>query len=95
MKLKITYPTKEREWLSKVSYRNVCKQVELEPVRILRRSVGSIGEALNRFYYQAEFIAPEDAEFSSKGLITANIDRLKNKNFKPKEFNWVNNKADV
>ena len=94
MKLKIRYATKERKYLSANAYQNVSRDAELEPVRILRRPCGS-GSAANRYYYQAEFIAPEDAEFSYNGLIRENVNRKTNPRFDPKKLIWAGNIASI
>lgn len=91
MKLKIKYATKERKSLGPHSYQNVCKEVELEPVRILRNPCGRRGSAVDRYYYQADFTAPNDAEFVRDGLIRANIDRKSNPQFVPKKMEFHGN----
>lgn len=95
MKLKIFYVTKERQRLSNVTHTNVYQEAEIEPVRLYRCSVGSVGAARNRFYYLAEFNAPENAEFSRNGLLREYINRLKNPHFKPKDFSWIGDKAEL
>ena len=92
MKLIVSYPTSEREYRTPCTYSYVYKQIEIEPVKILRSPCG-IGRAANRYYYQAMFVAPDDAEFVHDGLITENIDRGLNKHFNPKNFVFVNNVA--
>jgi hypothetical protein len=68
------------------------KEVELEPVKITRYPCGR-GEAENRYYYQALFVAPEDAEDVVDGHIIEVITRKKNKGFNPKDFTWNGNTA--
>lgn len=90
MKLQIKYPTKEREYISQIAYRNVYKEAELEAVRVVRSPCGR-GEAANRYYYTAHFNAPDDAEFVFKGVINVSIDRRANPHFKPQKLNFVGN----
>ena len=90
IKLNITYPTKEKLWHSKNTFSNVAKHCELEPIKITRRPCGT-GKAANRFYYQAIFNAPDDAESYGYPTITENINRSKNKHFKPSDFVFINN----
>ena len=68
------------------------KYAELEPVQFFRSPCGS-GAAANRYYYYADFIAPDDAKFVNNGLIRENINRKLNPGFKPKKFEWDGNKA--
>ena len=93
MKLLVSYPTTEKRYVSAHSYTLVHKTAELMAVRVIRHAMGRVGAAANRYWYQAEFIAPADAAFISNGLITVNISRPLNKHFKPKELNFINNKA--
>lgn len=95
MNLNIEYSTKERKYLNPCAYQNVSKEASLPAVRIIRRPCGSHGAAKSRFYYQAEFVAPEDAEFVHSGEIRENIVRKKNPHFKPKDFKFVGNVAEV
>ena len=88
MKIKIQYATKERIWHSSHTYSNVMKEVELEPIHIIRYPCGSVGEAKNRFYYSGVFIAPDDAEFVTNGTIQENIFRKTNPKFNPKKLNF-------
>lgn len=94
MKLNVRYATKEKQWHSSSTYSNITKDAELEPIKILRRPCGT-GAASNRFYYQAVFVAPDDAESYGYSTITENIIRHKNKHFKPKEFVFINNICDL
>ncbi|MGB1303992.1 hypothetical protein [Pseudoalteromonas marina] len=94
MKLKITYPTKERRYLNEGCYQNIQKEVELEPIRIFRVPCGS-GAAASRYYYSAEFVAPDDAEFEFRGVVQSNIIRKNNLHFKPKNLNWHVNICDM
>jgi hypothetical protein len=86
MNLKIAYATKERKYITTYTYQNIYKSVTLEPVRILRRPCGR--NALNRFFYEAEFVAPDDAEFVNNGKIRENINRRLNPHFKPQKLIW-------
>jgi hypothetical protein len=86
MKLNIAYATKDRKYVSANSYQNLVKSVTLEPTRILRRPCGR--NAGNRYYYEAEFVAPEDAEFVDGGKIRENINRWLNPQFKPQKLVW-------
>lgn len=90
MKLKIRYATSERKYLSANTYQHVVKDVELEPVKILRTPCG-VGAAAARYYYRGYFHAPDDAEFVSCGLIDACIVRHLNPHFKPKQLEWSGN----
>lgn len=92
MKLAITYGTKERISITKNTYQNIEKDAELPPVAIYRFACGT-GAAANRYYYEADFIAPDDAEFSINGLIRVNIIRKKNPKFNPKDYSWEGQKA--
>lgn len=87
MKLKITYPTKERKYITKHMFQNVTKSIELEPVKIYRTPCGT-GKAANRYYYSAYFKAPEDAEFVANGMISEPINRKDNPRFNPKQLKW-------
>ena len=95
MFLSVSYPTKERVYFNDHIYRNVYVEAELEPTAIIRYRVGSNGKARERYYYQAEFEAPEDAEFSRFGKITVNIVRKKNKHFNPKKFHFENDRCEI
>lgn len=90
MKLRIKYPTKEREYINQYAYRNVHKDVELEAVRVVRYPCGR-GAAAIRYHYSAHFPAPDDAEFAHNGMIQANINRRANPHFNPKKLNFVGN----
>ena len=90
MKLNIKYATKEKIWHSTNTFSNVAKYAELEPIKIIRRPCGT-GKAASRYYYQAVFIAPDDAETYAYPTITENINRIYNKQFKPKDFIFINN----
>lgn len=92
MELLIEYPTTGRKWISDVAYQHVYCEVNLEPVAIYRQPCGT-GAAASRYTYQARFVAPKDAGFHHDGHIIENIVRKKNKHFKPKDFEWVGNKA--
>lgn len=94
MKLNVRYATKERKWHSVHTFSNVVKDAELEPIKITRIPCGN-GNAANRFYYQAIFIAPDDAESYGHPTITENIIRNKNKHFKPKDLTFINNVCDL
>ncbi len=94
MKLKIRYPTKEKKIITKQTFQFIERQAELAPTRILRSACG-IGMAANRYYYFAEFKAPNDAEFSNNGVITVPINRKDNPRFNPKKFNWVGDVCSV
>lgn len=91
MKIIIRYATKDRKYITKHSYQNVSKEVELEPVRVIRYPCGSKGASVHRFYYQADFHAPSDAEFVTNGLIRANIVRKTNPKFDPKKIKFEGN----
>lgn len=91
MKLTISYATKEREYISKNTYYNKTKLVELEAIAIKRVPVGSTGAARNRYHYHANFVAPDDAEFTYNGILSANIIRKINKEFKPHLLVFLNN----
>lgn len=90
MRLNIRYATKEKFWHSPNTFSNVAREASLEPIKIIRRPCGS-GKAANRYYYQAVFMAPDDAESYGYPTITENINRAKNKQFKPKDFIFINN----
>lgn len=91
MKLKIKYPTTETISTGPSTHRYVYREVELQPVRILRSSCGT-GAAASRYYYQADFVAPNDAAFAfSNGLIRTNIERKWNPKFNPKKLDWTGN----
>lgn len=94
MKLNISYPTKDRNYITPGTFKFVSKDAELEPVRIYRSPCGT-GTAANRYYYQAEFLAPSDAEFVRDGKIRVNIKRDINPFFKPKELMWEGNIAEI
>jgi len=89
-KIKIQYPTKERKYLSRHTYQNVHKTADLKPIKIIRHPCGT-GAAASRYYYEAVFHAPIDAEFVYRDTIRANINRKANPKFKPSDFNFVNN----
>lgn len=95
MTLNIKYLTRERRYISEHSYKNVVKEVAMEPVAIHRIPCGRFGAAARRFYYQADFIAPDDAEFVHDGKIRVNIVRDNNPHFKPKKFIFVGNVCQI
>lgn len=92
MKLKIRYTTKERRWISASTFQNISKDAELEPVRIIRTPCGR-DAAANRYYYDAIFSAPDDAEriVVVNGKIRVNINRKYNPQFNPKKLKWEGN----
>lgn len=90
MKLRIKYPTKERDYISQHAYRYVYKDAELEAVRVVRCPCGR-GAAANRYYFTAHFNAPDDAEFAFNGIIQANINRRANPHFNPNKLIFVGN----
>lgn len=90
MKLKIRYATRERKYLSEVSYQNVARDVELDAVRIERIPCGT-GAAAERYKYRGYFNDPGDAAFVNCGLIDSLIDRKLNPQFKPKKLEWTGN----
>jgi hypothetical protein len=87
MRFEITYPTKERKYLSEHTYQLVQNTIEVTPTRIFRQPCGR-GEAANRYHYQIECKAPEDAQFVYDGVIRVNLNRIVNKHFKPKDWEW-------
>ena len=91
MKLKVKYATKERKYLSPTTYQNLAQEAELEPVRFIRQPCGSHGAAAKRYYYSADFVAPDDAEFVHDGLIRENVNRKTNPGFNPKKIEWIGN----
>jgi hypothetical protein len=91
MKLEIRYPTKERKYINGGAYQHCTKDAELEPVRIFRSSCGLTGAASKRFYYEAEFVAPDDAAFVHEEKIRANINRKTNPKFNPNELEFNGN----
>lgn len=97
MKLKTKYATKERYYVSKHAYRNVSKEIKVEPIEFIRYPCGSVGAARSRYYYQFFFLAPDDAEFTEKrnGLEVCreNVNREMNRHFKPKDILWENNRG--
>jgi len=93
MKFTINYATKERKWLSNHTYQLVEKTIDVEPTKILRTAIGRVGAAANRFHYRIECVAPSDSEFSYNGIIQANLNRVANKHFNPKNYNWIGNHA--
>lgn len=96
IKIKVTYATKERKYCNKARtvYSNIYKDIEEVPLIILRRPCGT-GKAATRYFYQATFNAPSDAEFSQNGAITENICRKSNKKFSPTQFNFINDKCVI
>lgn len=92
MKLNIQYCTKERIYLSDHTYSPVYANTELEALEIYRYPCGT-GAAANRYTYRARFAAPNDAESTYDGQIVENIVRKLNKHFKPKDFEWVGQRA--
>jgi hypothetical protein len=87
MNFTITYSTKERKYLSAHTYQLVQNTIEVKPTRIFRQPCGR-GEAANRYHYQIECKAPEDAQFVYDGMIRVNLNRMVNKHFKPKQWDW-------
>lgn len=92
MQINIEYPTKERNYRSENVYQNVSRKVSLEPVKIVRHSVGR-GAAKERYHYEAYFKAPEDAEYAYDGMISTYIRRKDNKHFNPKKLDFIGNVA--
>lgn len=93
MKLKVVYSTNKKKLLSLGKFQFVEKQAELTPIRIIRIPCG-IGAASKRYYYQADFFAPNDSAFAHYGTIRVNIQRKLNPHFNPKNFNWNGNVAE-
>lgn len=83
------------------SYTGERKSYEVEPFKIVRSRVGSIGAARNRYYYVAHFIGFGDMiSCASKKSVSGediyeNINRKQNPKFKPKNLTWVGNVAIV
>ena len=94
MNLKIIYATNERKRHTKVTFSFIERQAELSPIRIVRSPCGS-GAASNRYYYQADFVAPADAAFAFCGVIRTNIWRKLNPQFNPKRLCWIGNVAEL
>ena len=90
MKLNVKYATKEKKWHSEHIFSYVCKWAEIEAIKIFRRPCG-IGSASKRYFYSVSFIPPCDAESFGDSIMIENIDRDKNKHFKPKHLIFVNN----
>jgi hypothetical protein len=88
MKLKIRYATKERTYVTEHTYRPVDKAAELTPVRIVRFPCGT-GAAASRYYYSADFSAPDDAFVVHNGLMRTQIVRKLNPHFDPKKLEWT------
>lgn len=87
MRLLVRYPTKRREQISDVSYRHIYNECYMLVKNIYRHPCGT-GAAANRYKYEADFYAPDNAEFVMNGVIRANIDRKKNPKFNPKKLEW-------
>jgi len=49
-------------------YQNIGKETDVIPLRILRRPCGR-GASANRYYYEAVFSDPGDAEFVRNGEV--------------------------
>ena len=92
--LNISYATKTRKYVSSHMYQNISVDATLRPVRIIRTPCGS-GAAAHRYYYSAQFPAPDDAEFILDGLINENINRKMNPHFNPKKINWEGNASST
>ena len=87
MKIKISYTTKEKIFVSEFKYQYQQKEIELEPVMITRTSCGK-GAAANRYRYHGFFKKPCDARFPSNGFIKERIDRKWNPMFNPNELEF-------
>lgn len=92
MKLRITYTTSERKYLSTSSYKHIPKTIEIEPIAIKRTPLCWAGATIQRYSYRAVFLAPDDAEFKMPdGTCSANIVRSNNSHFNPKKLVFINN----
>lgn len=94
MLLKLSYRTKETVDVREGWFTHITKTVEVAPVRIIRYSCGR-GKAASRYRYQADFIAPDDAQFIFNGCVRANIIRKENPHFDPKKLVFVGDVADA
>jgi len=95
MLLKFSYPTKETVSKGTGWYSHVYREAELQPVRIIRFPKDKNNGRNNRYYYEADYVAPPDAEslFIREGLTRRYIDRKVNPHFNPKKIIWNGNIA--
>lgn len=94
MLLKLSYNTKETVDTGRGWFTQVQKTVEVAPVRVIRYACGT-GKAANRYRYQADFTAPDDAQFTFDGCVRANIMRKENPHFNPKKLLFVGQVAEL
>lgn len=95
MKLTVTYMTKEKYWHTEHTYSHFQKTIEIEPLKIIRNPCGE-GCAGKRYYYDAVFVAPDDAEWIGQdGLMREHIQRSKNPQFKPKKLKFDGRVCDL
>ena len=95
MLLKFSYPTKETVSKGVGWYSHVYKESEQHVVRLLRFPSDKNNGSNNRYYYEADYIAPDDAEplFTCDGLTRQYVDRKVNPHFNPKKIVWNGNIA--
>lgn len=92
MKFIIQYATRERKYISESTYQNIMSVAEVEAIKIMRYKIGACRGGIARYVYSIEHKAPIDAEFKfENGNMYTTINRLTNKHFKPKKFNFINN----
>lgn len=82
------------------SYTFECADYEVEPTKIVRFRVGSVGAARERYYYKVYFIGFGDMlDVHKKSLAGKetyeNLNRKKNPKFNPKKLTWVGNTANL
>lgn len=91
MTLEITYPTTEKNWISKHTYQDVQRTVMLSPVGIKRQPLTRPGAKTTRYSYLGVFHTPEDYAYERNGIMEVPINRAKNRHFKPDRLTFVNN----
>lgn len=77
-------------------YSFIYESFEVEPVKIIRTSVGTVGAARNRYYYQILFVGLDGMiDFNQKSLsgrkTTGNVNRRLNPKWKPPVDGWDGN----
>ena len=82
------------------SYTFECADYEVDPTKIVRSRVGSVGAARERYYYSVHFVGFGDMlDVHKKSLAGKetyeNLNRKKNPRFNPKKLTWIGNTANL
>ena len=98
MKIKVRVANKVIQKMHSYSFE--CADYEVEPVKIVRSSVGSNGAARKRYYYDVHFIGFGDMLDCHKESLVGketytHLNRKLNPKFNPKKLTWDGDTAHM